>query len=124
MEHLPRLIVDLALILIVGAAVTLLFKSIKQPIVLGYIIAGFCVGPHVSLIPTVADPENVHTLAEIGIIFMLFSLGLEFNLKKIMHIGGSSSITALIAWMVPNGQYFSGGYAGKFFNNNNNQGIR
>ncbi len=95
MEHLPKLIEDLALILIVGAAVTLLFKSIKQPVVLGYIIAGFCVGPHISLIPTVADPENVHTLAEIGVIFLLFSLGLEFNLKKILHIGGSSSITAV-----------------------------
>lgn len=93
---MPKLIEDLALILIVGAVATLLFKSIKQPIVLGYIIAGFCVGPHMSLIPTVSDLENVHTLAEIGVIFLLFSLGLEFNLKKILHIGGSSSITALV----------------------------
>lgn len=96
MEHLPPLIEDLALILIVGAVVTLLFKSIKQPVVLGYIIAGFCVGPHMSLIPTVADLENVHTLAEIGVIFLLFSLGLEFNLKKLLHIGGASSVTALV----------------------------
>ena len=96
MEHLPKLIEDLALILIVGAVSTILFKSIKQPIVLGYIIAGFLVGPHISLIPTVADIDNVHTLAEIGVIFLLFSLGLEFNLKKIAHIGGASSITALV----------------------------
>ena len=96
MEHLPKLIEDLALILLVGAIVTLLFKSIKQPIVLGYIIAGFLVGPHMSLIPTVADIDNVHTLAEIGVIFLLFSLGLEFNLKKILHIGGQSSVTALV----------------------------
>lgn len=96
MEHLPKLIEDLALILIVGAVATILFKSIKQPIVLGYIIAGFLVGPHISLIPTVADIENVHTLAEIGVIFLLFSLGLEFNLKKIGRIGGASSITALV----------------------------
>ncbi len=96
MEHLPKLIIDLALILIVGAIVTLLFKSIRQPIVLGYIVAGFCVGPHMSLIPTVADLDNVHTLAEIGVIFLLFSLGLEFNLKKILHIGGASSVTALV----------------------------
>ncbi|MGE5425047.1 MAG: cation:proton antiporter, partial [Syntrophothermus sp.] len=96
MEHLPRLIEDLALILITGAIVTLLFKSIRQPIVLGYIIAGFFVGPHMSLVPTVVDLENVRTLAEIGIIFLLFSLGLEFNLKKLLHIGGASSITALV----------------------------
>lgn len=96
MEHLPKLIEDLALILIVGAVATILFKSIKQPIVLGYIIAGFLVGPHMSLIPTVADIDNVHTLAEIGVIFLLFSLGLEFNLKKIVRIGGASSITALV----------------------------
>jgi monovalent cation:H+ antiporter-2, CPA2 family len=96
MEHLPKLIEDLALILIVGAVVALLFRSIKQPIVLGYLIAGFLVGPHMSLIPTVADIENVHTLAEIGVIFLLFSLGLEFNLKKILHIGGTSSITAIV----------------------------
>lgn len=96
MEHLPKLIEDLALILIVGAVVTLLFRSIKQPVVLGYIIAGFCVGPHMSLIPTVADIENVHTLADIGVIFLLFSLGLEFNLKKLLHIGGASSVTALV----------------------------
>lgn len=96
MEHLPKLIEDLALILIVGAVATILFKSIKQPIVLGYIIAGFLVGPHISLIPTVADIDNVHTLAEIGVIFLLFSLGLEFNLKKIVRIGGASSITALV----------------------------
>ncbi len=96
MDHLPKLIEDLALILLVGAIVTLLFKSIRQPIVLGYILAGFFVGPHMSLIPTVADIDNVQTLAEIGVIFLLFSLGLEFNLKKILHIGGPSSITALV----------------------------
>lgn len=96
MEHLPKLIEDLALILLVGAIVTLLFKKIKQPVVLGYIIAGFCVGPHLSLIPTVADTQNISILAEIGIIFLLFSLGLEFNLKKLIHIGGPSSVTATI----------------------------
>ncbi len=95
MEHLPTLIKDLALILIAGAVVTLLFKKIKQPLVLGYIIAGVLVGPHLALTPTVVDTENVSTLAEIGVIFLLFSLGLEFNLKKLMHVGGASSITAL-----------------------------
>jgi CPA2 family monovalent cation:H+ antiporter-2 len=96
MDHLPTLIQDLALILLVGALVTLLFKVIKQPVVLGYILAGFMVGPHLSLIPTVTDTENVNTLAEIGIIFLLFGLGLEFNIKKLMHIGGPASVTALV----------------------------
>lgn len=96
MEHLPKLIEDLALILLVGAVVTLLFKWIRQPLVLGYIIAGFCVGPHLLLIPTVVDTENVKTLAHIGIIFLLFSLGLEFNFKKLMHIGTRASVTALV----------------------------
>lgn len=79
MGHLPKLIEDLALILITAAITTLLFKRIKQPLVLGYIIAGFLVGPHLSLTPTVVDTTNVETLAEIGVIFLLFSLGLEFS---------------------------------------------
>ncbi|MGV8094544.1 MAG: cation:proton antiporter [Mangrovibacterium sp.] len=95
MGHLPTLIEDLALILMAGAIVTLLFKKIKQPLVLGYIIAGFLVGPHLSLTPTVVDTENVSTLAEIGVIFLLFSLGLEFSFKKLIHVGGAASVTAL-----------------------------
>lgn len=96
MGHLPKLIEDLALILMVAAVTTLLFKSIRQPLVLGYIIAGLLVGPHLSLTPTVADTENVETLAEIGVIFLLFSLGLEFSFKKLMRVGGSASITAFV----------------------------
>lgn len=96
MGHLPKLIEDLALILMVAAVTTLLFKSIKQPLVLGYIIAGLLVGPHLSLTPTVADTANVETLAEIGVIFLLFSLGLEFSFKKLMRVGGSASITAFV----------------------------
>jgi len=96
MGHLPKLIEDLALILVTGALVTLLFKRIKQPLVLGYIIAGFLVGPYFHLTPTVADKENVKTLAEIGVIFLLFSLGLEFSFKKLMRVGGSASITAFV----------------------------
>ena len=94
--HLPPLISDLALILIVGAAATLLFKKLKQPLVLGYIIAGFLVGPYFSLTPSVVDEVNVKTLAEIGVIFLLFSLGLEFSFKKLMRVGGSASITAMV----------------------------
>lgn len=96
MGHLPKLIQDLALILMAGAIVTLLFKRIKQPLVLGYIIAGFLVGPYFHLVPTVVDNENVKTLAEIGVIFLLFSLGLEFSFKKLMRVGGSASITAFV----------------------------
>lgn len=96
MGHLPSLIADLALILITGAITTLLFRKIKQPLVLGYIIAGFLVGPHLSLTPTVADTENIKILADIGVIFLLFSLGLEFSFKKLKRVGGTASITALV----------------------------
>jgi CPA2 family monovalent cation:H+ antiporter-2 len=95
MAHLPELIPDLALILLVGALVTILFKRIKQPLVLGYIIAGFLVGPHFSFLPTIVDHENIDTFAEIGVIMLLFSLGLEFSFKKLLKVGGSASITAV-----------------------------
>ncbi|MDR2148001.1 MAG: cation:proton antiporter [Tannerella sp.] len=96
MGHLPSLITDLALILITAAIVTLIFKKIKQPLVLGYVIAGFLVGPFFKLFPSITDGENVKTLSEIGVIFLLFSLGLEFSFKKLMRVGGSASITAII----------------------------
>jgi CPA2 family monovalent cation:H+ antiporter-2 len=96
MGHLPKLIEDLALILITGALTTLIFKKIRQPLVLGYIIAGFVVGPYLSITPTVADHENIKTLADIGVIFLLFSLGLEFSFKKLMRVGGSASVTAFV----------------------------
>lgn len=76
--------------------VTLIFKRIRQPVVLGYILAGFLVGPYLSLTPTVADTENIETLAHIGVIFLLFSLGLEFSFKKLLRVGGAASITAFI----------------------------
>lgn len=96
MGHLPALIQDLAIILIAGAITSLVFRRIKQPLVLGYIIAGFLVGPHFRLLPTVADIENIDTLAEIGVIFLLFSLGLEFSFKKLLRVGGEASITAFV----------------------------
>jgi CPA2 family monovalent cation:H+ antiporter-2 len=96
MEHLPGLIYDLALILITGAVTTILFKSIKQPVVLGYIIAGILIGPHLTFLPTVSDRENIEIWAKIGVIFLLFSLGLEFSFRKLKHIGGSASVTAVV----------------------------
>ncbi|KIC96202.1 cation:proton antiporter [Flavihumibacter solisilvae] len=96
MGHLPKLIEDLALILMAGAIITLLFRKIRQPLVLGYIIAGFLVGPYFQITPTVVDRENIETLAEIGVIILLFSLGLEFSFKKLLRVGGSASITAFV----------------------------
>src|SRR5690606_32917611 len=75
---------------------TLLSKKLKQPIVLGYLIAGFLVGPHFHLLPTVSDSENVRVWAEIGVIFLLFSLGLEFSFKKLLHVGPTASFTAVV----------------------------
>lgn len=95
MIHLPQLISDLALILIAAAFTTLLFKKIKQPLVLGYIIAGLLVGPHFKFLPTVADEKNISIWAEIGVIFLLFSLGLEFSFKKLAKVGGAASITGI-----------------------------
>ena len=111
MGHLPNLIRDLALILMAGAITTLIFRRIRQPLVLGYIIAGFLVGPHFHFLPTVADNENIGILAEMGVIFLLFSLGLEFSFKKLMRVGGAASITALveIAFIT-----FAGYYTGKW----------
>jgi CPA2 family monovalent cation:H+ antiporter-2 len=96
MGHLPSLVTDLALILITAAFVTIIFKKIKQPLVLGYVIAGFLVGPFFNPFPSITDGENVKTLSEIGVIFLLFSLGLEFSFKKLMRVGGYASITAII----------------------------
>ena len=113
MGHLPDLIRDLALILIAGATTTLIFRKIKQPLVLGYIIAGFLVGPYFHFFPSVADSENIETLAEIGVIFLLFTLGLEFSFKKLMRVGGAASITAFveIAFITVAG-YFAGKWMG------------
>ena len=96
MLHLPPLIADLALILIAAAFTTLIFKKLKQPLVLGYIVAGLLVGPHVSLLPSVSDEANIKVWSEIGVIFLLFSLGLEFSFKKLIKVGGSSSIAAMV----------------------------
>lgn len=96
MIHLPNLITDLALILGAAALFTILFKWLKQPLVLGYLIAGFLVGPHFSLLPTVTETANISIWAEIGVIFLLFTLGLEFSFRKLLKVGAPASITALL----------------------------
>ena len=90
------LISDLALILVLGAVATVVFKMLKQPIVLGYIVAGFLASPHFTLLPSVAVEANIEFWAQIGIIVLLFSLGLEFSFKKLIDVGGSAILTALI----------------------------
>jgi CPA2 family monovalent cation:H+ antiporter-2 len=94
LNHLPILIIDLAFILTAAAISILVFSRFKQPVVLGYLIAGFAAGPHVKLWPTVVDIEGVKLWAEIGVIFLLFGLGLEFSFKKLAKVGKSASIAA------------------------------
>lgn len=95
MSHIPSLISDLAVILISAGFVTLLFKKLKQPVVLGYIVAGILAGPSISEIPTVTDVESIRIWADIGVIFLLFALGLEFSFKKLMKVGGTAIIGAI-----------------------------
>ncbi len=107
--HLPNLISDLGLILVTAAIAVLIFRILKQPLVLGYLVAGFLAGSEFHFFPTVKDMNSVTVWAEIGVIFLLFSLGLEFSFKKLMKVGGTASITALtqIITMVALG-YFVG----------------
>ena len=93
---IESLITDLALILLLGAATTILFKWIKQPVVLGYIVAGFLASPHFEYLPSVTTEENIEFWAQIGIVVLLFSLGLEFSFKKLLNAGTSAITTALI----------------------------
>ena len=94
MSELAPLISDLALILICAGIMTLVFKRLKQPLVLGYIVAGFLASPHFALTPSVIDTASIHTWSEIGVIFLLFALGLEFSFKKLMKVGGTAVIAA------------------------------
>lgn len=94
--NVESLISDLAFILILGAVTTLFFKWIKQPVVLGYIVAGFLASPHFVYLPSVANENNIEFWAQLGIVILLFSLGLEFSFKKLLNAGGSAVVTALI----------------------------
>ena len=94
--NVESLITDLAFILLLGAVVTVVFKWIRQPVVLGYIVAGFLASPHFKYLPSVTTESNIEFWAQIGIVVLLFSLGLEFSFKKLMRSGGSAAVTALI----------------------------
>lgn len=93
--HLPSLIVDLALILCLAAIVTFIFRIIRQPVVLGYIVAGVLVGPHTPAFFTVVDMESIRIWAELGVIFLMFSLGLEFSFRRLAKVGISAGGTAI-----------------------------
>ena len=89
-----NLVAELAVILIAAGIFTVISKALKQPLILGYIVAGFIVSPHLGLIPAISGTESVHQWSEIGIIFLLFALGLEFSFKKLLKVGSSALITA------------------------------
>lgn len=95
MENLPALFMDLALILITAGVITVVFKWLKQPLVLGYILAGFFIGPYFHWFPVITDPTSVQVWSDIGIVFLMFALGLEFSIKKLKKVGATGAITAL-----------------------------
>jgi CPA2 family monovalent cation:H+ antiporter-2 len=95
MAELAPLIQDLALMLVVAGIVTLIFKRLKQPLVLGYVVAGFLVSPHMPYTASVVDHESIHLWADIGVMFLLFSLGLDFSFKKILKMGASPIISTI-----------------------------
>ena len=110
MSEVAPLRSDLAIILTIAGIVTVIFKWLKQPVILGYIVAGIMAGPSVSLVPTVSDPANIKIWADIGVIFLLFAMGLDFSFKKLINVG----ITAIVATVtIVCGMMFIGYTAGK-----------
>lgn len=95
MSALPPLFLDLAIILITAGIITIVFKWLKQPLVLGYIVAGFFIGPYFPWFPAIKDATDVHVWSDIGIVFLMFALGLEFSIKKLKKVGATGAITAL-----------------------------
>ena len=111
MHGLHPLIVDLMLITVYAAITTLIFKKLKQPMVLGYILAGIFAGPYFHFVPTVSDRANLSLWADIGVIFLLFSLGLEFSFNKMVSVGKSALLTATLDIFL---LLFCGYYTGLF----------
>ena len=95
MSSLPPIFLDLAIILITAGVITVIFKWLKQPLVLGYIVAGFFIGPYFPWFPAITDDTDIHVWSDIGIVFLIFALGLEFSIKKLKKVGATGAITAL-----------------------------
>ena len=112
MEGIPALFSDLALILITAGVTTVIFKWLKQPLVLGYIVAGFLIGPHFTYFPVVDDHSSVETWSEIGMVFLLFAIGLEFSFKKLKKVGGPGAIMVLTELII---MFTTGFFVGKLF---------
>src|SRR5262245_39951321 len=95
MHHANEFLQTLAIVLCVAAVTTVVFQRLKQPVVLGYLLAGMVVGPHIP-IPLEAESHIVHTLAELGVILLMFSLGLEFSLSKLLKVGATAGFVAVV----------------------------
>lgn len=100
---------DLAVILISAEVFTIISKALKQPLILGYILAGFLIGPNVTFFPGITNEATMHQWSEIGIIFLMFGLGLEFSFKKLLKVGGSAIVTAAVKFV---GVFIIGIYIG------------
>src|SRR5688500_18300860 len=99
----PEFLIALTLVLGVAGVTTVVFQRLRQPVVLGYILAGLLIGPHVPF-PIVANPEVVHTLSELGVILLMFGLGLEFSLSKLFRAAPTAGVTgvlqcSLVLWL-------------------------
>ena len=94
--HTITFLQDLAVVMTVAGLVTVVFHRLKQPVVLGYILAGVIIGPHTPPFPLIEDEQTIHTLAELGVVFLMFSLGLEFNLRKLKRVGAAAFIAAFL----------------------------
>ncbi|HNG10804.1 MAG TPA: cation:proton antiporter, partial [Agitococcus sp.] len=110
--HAQGFIQDLAIIMLVAGFVTLLFHRLKQPVVLGYLLAGVIIGPHTPPFALIHDEHTVHILAELGVVFLLFSLGLEFSIKKLAQVGMPALIAGVTEIIV---MIWLGYYIGAFF---------
>ncbi|MGZ6126195.1 MAG: cation:proton antiporter domain-containing protein, partial [Myxococcales bacterium] len=111
MGHANIFLTNLAIVLCVAAVTTVIFQRLRQPLVLGYIIAGLLVGPYVPF-PLVADSDTIHGLSELGVILLLFGIGLEFTFKRLIRVGAAAAIVALVEISV---QIILGDVAGQLF---------
>ena len=92
--HQTSFLQDLAIVMSVAALATIIFRQLKQPVVLGYILAGVIIGPHTPPFALIHDQETIATLAELGVVFLLFSLGLEFSVRKLARVGATAVVAA------------------------------